>query len=146
MVRFALFLCALLTSVTNFCNANATATANATPNATYSNAVTAGDYLYVSAQVPVDPNTGVMIQGDVEELMNQAMSNLYHVVLLKGFTMKQVVKTTVYLTDIRDYDTMNATYANWFPYQYPPARDVMAVSNLPFNARLQVSCVAYKKK
>ncbi len=113
---------------------------------TVSPAVNAGDFLYVTGQLPIDPVTGEMIQGDMETLTNQAIDNLKHILHVKGYKMKQVVKTVVYLSDIRDYDAMDFAYGERFTSNFPPAREVAAVSQLPNNARIEISCVAYKKR
>jgi len=113
---------------------------------TYSSVVTAGDFVFVSGQVPIDPNTGKMIDGDIETLTNQVLDNIQHLLQVKGVTMKRVVKTQVFLKDIRDYDAMDKVYGKWFNFQYPPARDVIAAPDLLYNARIEISCIAYKKR
>ncbi|MBS0652347.1 MAG: hypothetical protein JSR39_02345 [Verrucomicrobia bacterium] len=114
--------------------------------AAYSLAVNAADFIFVSGQVPVDPSTGELIQGDIETLTNQVIDNLQHVLRLNGADLNQVVSTVVYLTDIRDYDAVNQVYQQRFNFQFPPARDVIAVSDLLYNARIEISCIAYKKR
>jgi 2-iminobutanoate/2-iminopropanoate deaminase len=114
--------------------------------ASYSQAAKAGDLLFVSGQLPIDPNTGQIVHGDIETVTDLTMSYVNYYVAQKGFKMKEVVKTIVYLRDIRDYDQMDATYASWFPYNHPPARDVIVVSNLPNNAQIQISCIASKDR
>jgi len=111
---------------------------------TFSPVVNAGDFLYVSAQFPIDSTTGKIISGDMETLTNQVMSNLVHLLHLNGVTLHQVIKTEVCLTDIRDYDSMNSAYGQWFSFKFPPARDVMQVSNLLYNSPIQISCIAYR--
>ena len=110
----------------------------------YSNAVMAGEFLYVSGQIPIDPETGRMIQGDIEVLTNAVLDNIEHILRCKGFKMKQVVKTQVYLSDVRDYQGMDAAYASRFDFPHPPARDVVEVSNLLNNARIEISCIAHR--
>lgn len=136
MIRSVFFLFALIASISCF----------STQTASYSAAVTAGDFVYVSAQLPVDPITGHLIDGDIQTLTNQVINNIQHLLKVKGSSLKQVIKTEVYLTDIRDYQAMDAAYAKWFNFQYPPARDVAAVSDLPYNARIEISCIAYTKR
>jgi 2-iminobutanoate/2-iminopropanoate deaminase len=114
--------------------------------ASYSLAVNAGDFIYVSGQVPIDPSTGTMIEGDIETLTNQAIDNVKHILKMNGADLKHVVSTVVYLADIRDYDAMNEVYKQRFHFKYPPARDVVAVSDLLYNARIEISCIAYKKR
>lgn len=136
MFRSLFFLCAMICSISGFCD----------QNANYSSAVTAGDFIYVSAQLPVDPLTGMLIEGDIETLTNQVIDNIEHLLKIKGVTLKQVIKTEVYLKDIRDYQAMDSAYGERFNFQYPPARDVVGGVHLPFNARIEISCVAYKKR
>jgi len=112
--------------------------------ATVVNAVTAGDYLYISAQAPIDPTTGQMVNDDLSVATNLVLDHIQHWLHVKGFTMKQIVKTQVYLTDIRDFDEMNAVYG--YRLTTPNARDVTVVSDLANNARLEISCVAYKHR
>lgn len=112
----------------------------------YSLAATAGDFIFVSGQVPINPLTGTVIEGDIETQTNQAIDNLQHILLMNGADLNQVVSTVIYLADIRDYDAMNEVYKQRFHYKHPPARDVAAVSDLLYNARIEISCIAYKKK
>jgi len=108
--------------------------------------VTAGDFVYVSAQSPVDPMTGEMVEGDIETLTNIVIDRLQHELLIKGVALSKVIKTEVFLKDIRDYEGMDAAYGARFNFQFPPARDVIEVSNLLNNARIEISCIAYKKR
>jgi len=111
----------------------------------YSQVVKAGDLLFVSGQLPLDPHTGQVVDGDIASLTNLTMNYIKHYVLLGGLQMKDVVKTEVYLRDSRDYNQMDKAYAAWFPFSSPPARDVFIVSDLPNNSRIQISCIASKK-
>jgi 2-iminobutanoate/2-iminopropanoate deaminase len=111
----------------------------------YSQAKVAGDLLFVSGQLPLDPNTGKMMEGDIASLTNLSMNYVKYYVLQKGFKMRNIVKTVVYLRDIRDYSQMDAAYALWFPFFEPPARDVIVVSDLPDNSRIQINCIASKR-
>jgi 2-iminobutanoate/2-iminopropanoate deaminase len=112
----------------------------------YSNAVTAGDFLYVSGQFPIDPVTGKMAHGSMEDLTNLTLDYIEHILHVKGFKMNQVVKTEVFLVDMRDFDQMDAAYASRFNSQHPPARDVTQSAKLQNNARVEISCVAYKNR
>lgn len=109
----------------------------------YSQAITAGDFVYVSAQLPLD-SSGKIVHGDMVTLTNLVISNLQHQLRIKGLTLAQVIKTEVYLTDVRDFDLMDSTYATWFNFTYPPARDVIVAKNLLNNSPIQISCIAYK--
>lgn len=134
MKRILFILSAVLFANHSFCAA-----------ADYSQAITAGNFLYVSAQFPIDPSTGKMMEGEMEELTHLTIDHMKHWLLVKGYKMKDVIKTEVYLTDIRDYDAMNAAYAKRFHFQFPPARDVIVVPQLPNNSRIQISCIAYPR-
>jgi 2-iminobutanoate/2-iminopropanoate deaminase len=112
--------------------------------ANQSEAVTAGEYLYVSGQYPIDPTTGKLVLADMETLTNLVIDNLQHQLHVKGFVMKEVIKTEVYLTDIRNYEAMDNAYGLRFNVQYPPARDVIQVSNLLYTSPIVISCIAYK--
>ena len=112
--------------------------------ANYSNAVTAGNFLYVSAQFPIDPVSGQIVEGEMGELTDITLDHIQHILHKKGFKMKDVIKTEVYLSDIRDFDGMDAVYGVRFPYQFPPARDVIVSPQLLNNSRIQISCIAYK--
>ncbi len=112
----------------------------------YSNAVNAGDLLYISGQFPIDPITGRIATGDMQTLTNLTIDQIQHWLHDNGMTMRQVVKTEVYLTDIRDFDMMDAAYTARFNLQYPPARDVIAVSSLSYNSRIMISCIACKSR
>lgn len=113
--------------------------------ASYSPAVKAGQFLFVSGQFPINPDTGLMEDGDIASLTHLTMSHVKSCVLRNRFKMNEVVKTVVYLCDIRDYNQMDQAYAAWFPYAHPPARDVIVVSDLPGNARIEISCIASSK-
>ncbi len=121
---------------------NCSVHANGSP--TYSEAVRAGDFLFVSGQFPLDPVTGEMAIGDMETLTNLALDHMQHVLHVKGFKMLDVVKTEVYLRDIRDYDAMDHAYGERFTTDFPPARDVIVAETLLNNARIEISCVACK--
>jgi 2-iminobutanoate/2-iminopropanoate deaminase len=110
-----------------------------------SGVVIAGDYAYVSGQFPIDPVTGRMAEGNIGTLTHLTLDHLNRLLLEAGFVMQQVISTRVYLTDIRDYDGMDSAYASRFNFIRPPVRDVVAAANLPNNARIEISCVAYKK-
>lgn len=110
----------------------------------YSDAVTAGDFVYVSGQVPIDPTTGQIMSGTIDVLTNVVIDQIQHLLRVKGCTMGQIVKTQVYLGDIRDFNGMDAAYAERFNFAYPPARDVIQAGGLLNNAPVEISCIAYK--
>lgn len=109
----------------------------------YSQAILAGNTLYCSGQVAFKPQTGDLLQGDIEEETAQALDNLGAVLKAAGMSYRNVVACTLYLTDINDYGQVNEVYARYFN-ESPPAREAIEVSALPRGARVEVSCIAVR--
>jgi 2-iminobutanoate/2-iminopropanoate deaminase len=107
----------------------------------YSQAVRAGATLWVSGQIPLDPATGTIVQGDVESEARQVLRNLGAILEAAGSGFDRVVKATVYLTDLDDFDVVNRVYAEFMPSP-PPARVCVEVSRLPRGARVEIDAVA----
>jgi 2-iminobutanoate/2-iminopropanoate deaminase len=108
----------------------------------YSQAIRAGDLLFVSGQVPIDPATGEMIGGDIAEQTRRALRNIGEILNASGASFQQVVRTTVYLADLADFPLMNETYGTFFtPPQ--PARSTIQAARLPRDARVEIDVVAY---
>ncbi len=106
----------------------------------YSQAVEAGGMLFVSGQLPVDPGTGNLSFGDVEAQTSRVLSNLGAILKAAGYGFGDVVKTTVYLSDMADFQHMNTVYASVFTHK--PARSTVEVSALPRNARIEIDAIA----
>lgn len=111
------------------------------PLGPYSQAIRVGDWLFVSGQVPVDPVTAMLVPGGLPEQVTRVLLNLKAVVEAAGGTLKQVVRTTVYLTDLKDFPEFNHLYGELFPPPYP-ARAVVQVAGLPAGARVEIEAVA----
>ena len=107
----------------------------------YSQAVKAGNTLYLSGQIGMIPATGELVSADVKEQTAQALNNLKAVLAAAGATPANVVKTTVFLTDMADFQAVNAVYAETFSSD-APARSCVAVAALPKGARVEVEAVA----
>ena len=107
----------------------------------YSQAVQVGNLLYTAGQIAIDPALGKMIDGDVAEQAEQVMKNLVAILDAAGSSTKHVVKTTVFLTDMADYATVNAIYGRYLG-ESPPARSAVAVVGLPLGALVEVEAVA----
>jgi 2-iminobutanoate/2-iminopropanoate deaminase len=107
----------------------------------YSQAIRAGDFLFCSGQIPLDPSTGKMVEGGIEVQTERVLRNLEAVLAAGGGSLASVVKTTVYLADLGDFPAMNAVYGKFFP-QDPPARATVEVSKLPAGARVEIDAVA----
>ena len=109
----------------------------------YSHAILAGDMLFTSGQVPLVPETGKLAGDTIEAQANQVLSNIESVLAAAGMTFANVVKTTVFLTDLADFAAMNAIYATKFP-ENPPARSCVQVAKLPAGAKMEMEVVAVK--
>lgn len=107
----------------------------------YSQAIVAGQMVFASGQVPIDPATGVFAGGGVAAQARQALTNARAVLEAAGTDMAHVVKTTVFLADMADFAAMNEVYAEFFTQPYP-ARSAVAVRELPKGALVEVECVA----
>jgi 2-iminobutanoate/2-iminopropanoate deaminase len=108
----------------------------------YSQAIRAGDFLFVSGQIPLDPATGAPVQGDVKVQARRVLENLRGILQAAGSSTDQVVKTTVYLADMADFPAMNEVYAAFFT-SAAPARATVQVSRLPRDVRVEIDAVAY---
>ncbi|MDM7275684.1 MAG: RidA family protein [Thermoprotei archaeon] len=112
------------------------------PIGPYSQGVVAGCFLYVSGQIPLDPSTGSMVEGDFKAKARRVLENVKAVVEAAGASLRDVVKVTVYIRDIRLFQDFNEVYSQYFP-ENPPARAVVEVSNLPRGSELEVEAVVH---
>ena len=108
----------------------------------YSQAIQAGDYLFTSGQVAIDPATGKLVNGGIEEQAHQVMANLSAVLESAGAAFSMVVKATVYLADINDFAAFNGVYGEYFVSD-PPARSAFQVAALPLGAMDEIEMVAF---
>ena len=114
------------------------------PVGPYNQAVLVENWLYCSGQIALDPSTGVMIgNGNIEEETRQVLKNLMAVVEAAGGESSNVIRTTIYLTDLNDFEKVNAIYAETFGGVASPARACVEVSNLPKGGKIEVDCVAW---
>ena len=109
----------------------------------YSQAIKAGNTIYVSGQLPIDPATGAFAGDGITEQTRQSLTNLKSILNAAGADMCDVVKTTVYLANIGDFAAMNEVYAEFFAAPYP-ARAAFEVACLPKNALVEIECIAVK--
>ncbi len=109
----------------------------------YSQAIQAGDTLYVSGQLPIDAATGQFPEGGVKEQLHQVFKNLGHVLSEAGYSFDNVVKTTVYLQNMSDFGTLNEVYSQYFKEPYP-ARVAFQVAALPKGALAEAEVIAVK--
>lgn len=113
------------------------------PIGPYSQAVWAGNTLYVSGQIGLDPGTGQLASADLGTETTQVMENLKAILAAAGLTFRHVVKVTIYLRDLNDFASVNDRYGTYLREPFP-ARETVQVARLPRDARLEISCVAVK--
>ena len=106
----------------------------------YSQGIVAGGLVFVSGQLPIDAATGVMAEG-IEQQTKQSLTNIQHILAEAGLTMKDVVKTTVFLADMSLFGDMNKVYATFFEIDCP-VRSAVAVKALPKDALVEIECIA----
>ena len=106
----------------------------------YSQAIEANGFIYTSGQIAMDEK-GIMVADDIENQTHQVMKNLFYVLEGAGAHFNDVVKTTVYLVDMRDFDKVNAIYAHYFGI-HKPARSTISVRSLPKEALVEIECIA----
>ncbi len=107
----------------------------------YSQAVKAAGMVWVSGQIPLDPATGALVQGGTEAQARRVLENLGAILEAAGTSFERVVRATIYLTDLDDFDVVNRVYAEFMPSP-PPARATVQVSRLPRGARVEIDAIA----
>jgi 2-iminobutanoate/2-iminopropanoate deaminase len=118
----------------------------AAPRGPYSPAVRAGDFIYVSGQVPVDPATNQAVVGDIKTETRQVLNNIRRILEGCGASMADVVRCGVFLTDVKDFAAMNEVYTEFFG-EIKPARTTISVPALPLpGAKIEIDAVAYQPK
>lgn len=111
------------------------------PVGPYSQAIRAGGFIFVAGQIPLDPATGQLVEGSIEEQTRRVLENLKAVLAACGAELSDVVKTTVFLRSMEDFAAVNRVYAEYFP-QPAPARSAVAVAELPRGARVEIEAIA----
>ncbi len=107
----------------------------------YSQAVRVGDTVYCSGQIPIDPETGDLVTGSVEVQTSRVLDNLQAVLGATGLSMSDVVRCTVFVSDMEHFGRVNEVYARYFPSD-PPARATVEVARLPRDVDVEISCIA----
>ncbi|MCC5911903.1 MAG: RidA family protein [Clostridiaceae bacterium] len=107
----------------------------------YSHAIETGDLIYLSGQTPIDSNTGKLVEGDIATQTEQCFKNLFEVLKTAGVTPDAVVKVNVFLTDMKDFESMNSVYLKQFTEPYP-ARTTIGVAALPLGAKVEIEMIA----
>ena len=109
----------------------------------YSQAIQVGNFVYASGQIPIDPATGAIVDGDIKAQTRQSLNNVKAILAEAGLSMRNVVKTTVFMADMNDFADMNSVYAEFFTEPYP-ARSAVAVKALPKGAQVEIEVIAAK--
>src|SRR6266496_1047703 len=107
----------------------------------YSQGIRTGRFLFCSGQIPLDPKSGEIVSGDIATQTRRVLDNIAAILRAEGLTFDNVVKTTIFLTDLEDFQTVNAVYGSYFK-QDPPARSTVQVSALPKGAKIEIDAIA----
>ena len=107
----------------------------------YSQAVRVGSTIYCAGQIPLDPKSGQIVSGGIDAQTRRVLDNITAVLKAEGLTFENIVKTTIFLTDLGDFQTVNEVYGSYFK-QAPPARSTVQVSALPKGARIEIEAIA----
>ena len=114
------------------------------PVGPYNQAIKAGDFIYCSGQIAIDPlSNKVECLGNIEKETTQVLKNLLAVLNAGGANAEDVIKTTIYLTDLKNFQTVNDIYSKFFNIDTPPARACVEVSSLPKGVLIEIDCIAY---
>ena len=111
------------------------------PVGAYSQAVKYGNFLFISGQIPLEPETGEVISGDFTDQTRRVLNNIMAILDASGMSAENVVKTNVYMTDLANFSIVNEVYAEFFKSD-PPARAAVEVSKLPLNVEIEIECIA----
>jgi len=109
----------------------------------YSQAILSGNTLYISGQVPIDPDTGKLVDNDISIQTEQVMQNIKAILEEAGYGFENVVKSTCLLSDMKNFAAMNEIYGKYYPVN-PPARAAFAVKELPLNVLIEIETIAVK--
>ncbi|RHP63234.1 RidA family protein [Bacteroides sp. OF04-15BH] len=109
----------------------------------YSQAIEVNGFVFASGQIPINPATGEVVEGGIQEQTRQALTNASEVMKAAGLDLSHVVKTTVFMADMNDFAAMNEVYATFFSAPFP-ARSAVAVKTLPKGVLVEVECIAVK--
>lgn len=114
------------------------------PIGPYNQAVLSGNTLYISGQIPLDPITGSLVQGDIKEETKQCMENLKAILEEMGMTFEHVVKASIFVKDMHRFSEINEAYGAYFDPETAPARETVEVANLPKFVNVEISMIASK--
>ncbi len=107
----------------------------------YSQAVQFDNLIFVSGQIPIEPETGKILKGNIKEQTSQILKNMNNILAAGGSSLDNVLRTTIFLTDLANYPVVNETYAQYFK-DLPPARSTVQVAKLPMDAQIEIDAIA----
>ncbi|MFQ5713084.1 MAG: RidA family protein [Candidatus Scalinduaceae bacterium] len=111
----------------------------------YSQAIQFNDLVFVSGQIPIDPGSGELVKGNIKEQTKQILENLKNILEASGSSLQNVLRTTIFLSNMDDYSMINETYVQYFESS-PPARSTVQVSRLPRDVHIEIDAIAYTTK
>ncbi len=114
------------------------------PIGPYNQAVLSGNTLYVSGQIPLDPKTGELVEGDIKKETARSMDNLKAILNAAEMTFENVIKTTIFIKDMNQFSKINEVYGSYFNEASAPARETVEVANLPKFVNVEISAIAVK--
>ncbi|WP_026810114.1 RidA family protein [Arenibacter latericius] len=114
------------------------------PIGPYNQAVLTGNTLYISGQIPIDPKTGELVEGDIKKETKQSMENLKAILTEAGMTFENVVKSSIFVKDMHQFAPINEVYGTYFNAATAPARETIEVANLPKFVNVEISMIAIK--
>lgn len=112
------------------------------PMGSYNQATVIDGLIFTAGQVPIDPDTGKMVEGDFKSKVNQVFKNLSAILERSGSDLSQAVKFTVFVTDMANYQSVNEVFNEWLDESTAPARSLVSVKQLPGNADIEIECIA----
>ena len=114
------------------------------PIGPYNQAIQYNNMLFISGQIPINPETGKLIESGIKQETIQVMENLKKILEEGKMSFENIVKTTIFLKDMNDFVNVNTEYGKYFENCIPPARETVQVSKLPLNVNVEISCIAIK--
>ncbi|MGB5434396.1 MAG: RidA family protein [Maribacter sp.] len=112
------------------------------PIGPYNQAILTGNTLYISGQIPLDPVTGQLVEGDIAKETKQCMENLSAILIAAGMTFENVVKSSIFISDMNQFSAINTVYGGYFDPANAPARETVEVANLPKFVNVEISMIA----
>lgn len=113
------------------------------PIGPYNQAIAAGSFVFVSGQIPMNPDTGEIVSSDIKAEAKQVMENIKAILTESGLSLSNIVKTTIFLTDMQSFASVNEVYGTYFTDQFP-ARETVQVAGLPKSVNVEISVIAIK--